>query len=563
MTIKRYLLIPIAIMCMVGSCAKKPAISFDIAQYGAKADGKTVNTAAINKAIKACADAGGGTVTVSSGTYVTGPIEMLGNINLYLEQGAILKASTNLQDYRVDGKKHGLIRASNAENVSITGTGTINGMGTSFMDMDTPRNTPYWTAEDIDPDYTRQGAYYMHAKFGTADGPVVYEDRPGRMVLFSGCKNVLLKDITIKNAPSWTVHLDGCQNIDIIGIDIINSLVVPNSDGIHLTTCRDVRISDCDIEAGDDCIAVTCIGDEKHKEILGDIGGYEGGSGNINVTNCTLQSRSAGVRIGYTGGDIKNCTFKNLIIRESNRGLLVNVRAEGSVENISFSDITIETRLHTGHWWGQGEAIHVSAIAGDLKPEKLGQIRNIRFSNITAESESGIVVYGGQDSIITDVLFDNVKLRIKDSPLNESYGGNIDLRSTADLSKGIFMHDIPALYATHTEGLTIKGFEVEWADELPPFFNHGIHCEYFKNLRIEGFKARQPQLSGVGAAIALNNGNGVAITNCKADDGTYTFLSHAEVTGERLFTSNDLAKAEVIIYPVDSGFTLESNIIRK
>jgi hypothetical protein len=116
------------------------------------------------------------------------------------------------------------------------------------------------------------------------------------------------------------------------------------------------------------------------------------------------------------------------------------------------------------------------------------------------------------------------------------------------------MHDIPGLYATHTDGLYIKGFEVHWPDEIAPFFNHGIHCEYFKNLMIDGFVGRQPQASGVGAAIALNDGEGVTIANCKADVGTDTFLKYARLRGELVFANNDTSNAEHIMYPTESDF---------
>ena len=106
---------------------------------------------------------------------------------------------------------------------------------------------------DFDPKFTRQGNEYMDPKFGTADGPVIPYERPGRLVAFSLCKNVLIRDVTITDAPLWTVHLDRCRDVVISGVHIDNPLVVPNNDGIHCTSCSNVRISDCEISAGDDC----------------------------------------------------------------------------------------------------------------------------------------------------------------------------------------------------------------------------------------------------------------------------------------------------------------------
>lgn len=556
MSITRHILLLAAavLACSNGCYAKNTAAGFNILDYGAAGDGKTLNTASIQKAIDACAKAGGGAVTVPPGTYVTGAFTLLPNITLHLEPGATIKGSTNLQDYTIDGNRFGLIRAKDAKNIAITGPGTIDGSGTSFMDTTTMRNYPDWQAPDLDPKYTRQGQDYMHKKFGTQDGPYVYHARPGRIIRLLNCKNVLLRDITITDAPSWTVHFDTCKDVTVTGIRIKNSLLVPNSDGIHCTSCKNVQISDCDISGGDDSIAITCIGDRHHQDILGGEPSTAASSENITVSNCTLRSRSAGVRVGYTGGDIKNCTFKNLVVYESNRGLLVNVRDYGSVENVSFSDITIETRLHTGHWWGQAEPIHVSAVPGKADIEKLGQIKNVRFSNIIADCENGIVVFGCEESTIQDLIFENVKLKLRDSPLNKSYGGNIDLRTAADLSSAIFEHDIPGLYARYVDGLKINGLEIDFPDELPPFFNHALHCEYFTNLKIDALKARQPQLAGVGAVIALNNGSNVTINNCRVPQGTDTFLKHAALTGELIFAYNDLSNTKYAIDPPESKF---------
>jgi hypothetical protein len=179
-----------------------------------------------------------------------------------------------------------------------------------------------------------------------------------------------------------------------------------------------VHISDCDIQNGDDSIVV--LGGEK-----------------ITVANCTLSSRSAAVRVGFAGADIRDCVFANLVIFDSNRGLAVNVQGSNSIENVLFSDIVIQTRLVTGHWWGKGEPIQVSAVPWDPKIKQIGRIKNVRFRNITAESPSGVIVYGCEQSIIQDLLFQGVKLRINRSPLQESYGGNFDLRGCRDAATAI------------------------------------------------------------------------------------------------------------------------------
>jgi hypothetical protein len=534
----------------LSSCAKNSTGRFVITDYGAVGDAKTLNTAAINNALAACAKAGG-EVTVPPGTFRTGPIRMYANTTLHLEAGAVLKGSSDLNDYIINGKRFGLISAKDANNIAITGRGTIDGSGTAFMDMTRTRSGPERFG-DFDPNLTRQGLEYMDPKFGTADGPVVPYDRPGRLIAFSLCRDVLIRDVTITDAPLWTVHLDRCEDVVVSGVRIANPPVVPNNDGIHCTCCANVHISDCDISAGDDAIAITSIGDPRHNQILGgDLLG-PGKTENVTVTNCTLKSRSAALRVGYTGGDVKNCTFSNIVIRESNRGLLVNVRDDASVENLLFSNIIIQTRLHTGHWWGHGEPIQVSAVANEAGIRKLGKIKNVRFSNILAESQSGIVVWGHKNSVIEDLVFDNVKVKIKNSSLNASYGGNFDLRTNGDFATAMFKHDIPALYCGNVAGLKISRFTTEWDDGLPDFFNHSICCQDSSDVEIDGFIGRQAHLDDQRAAISLESVSGATVRNCKATPGTGIFLQTADLTGPRLFVNNELSNAQQAFEPPDS-----------
>ncbi|MGD1041604.1 MAG: glycosyl hydrolase family 28 protein [Sedimentisphaerales bacterium] len=528
MCLHKIILLSVAIISAFGlsSCAKNTSGTFVITDYGAVGDARTLDTASINKALSACAKTGGGTVTVGS---------------------------ADLNDYIIDGQRYGLISATNADNVAIIGRGVIDGSGTSFMDMTSTRAGTEGFG-DFDPKFTRQGREYMDPKLGTADGPVIPYERPGRLVAFSLCKNVLIRDVTITDAPLWTVHFDRCRDVIVSGVHIDNPLGVPNNDGIHCTSCANVHISDCVISAGDDGIAITSIGDPRHHQILGGDPLGPGKTENITVTNCTLQSRSTALRVGYTGGDIKNCAFSNIIIRESNRGLLVNVRDEASVENVLFSNIIIQTRLHTGHWWGHAEPIQVSAVPNAPDIKKLGRIKNVRFSNIIAESQSGIVVWGSKNSVIKDLAFDNVKVKIKDGPLSASYGGNFDLRTSGDLATAQFKHDIPAIYCKDVAGLKISGFETEWEEGLPDFFSNSIWCENVSNVEIDGFIGRQAHLGDSRAAIVLDKVNGAIIRNCRAAEGTGIFLQTTDMTNGRLFANNDLSNAQQTTKAAESGF---------
>jgi hypothetical protein len=520
----------------------------DVSSFGAKPDGRTLNTKAINQAISACSTAGGGTVFFPAGEYLSGSIELLNNVTMQLEAGAVLEGSTNLGDYalepvpgRVEPTRAGLITARSANNIAITGRGVIEGNGMFFVD---PVKLKQREELDFDKKYIRQGEDFMNPKYGTADGPLDPKDRPNNMLRFFNCTNILISGVTLQNSPIWNVHFVHCEHVNVTGV-AINSFGsrrrVPNDDGIDLSDTKYVHISDCDIQNGDDSIVV--LGGEK-----------------ITVANCTLSSRSAAVRVGFAGEDIRDCVFANLVIFDSNRGLAVNVRGSNSIENVLFSDIVIQTRLVTGHWWGKGEPIQVSARPWNPKINQIGHIKNVRFRNITAESPSGIIVYGSDQSIIKNLLFQDVRVRINSSPLQDSYGGNFDLRGCLDVPTAIFAHDIPAFYCRYADRVKIDGLEVEWADGLPSFFSSGIQFEDFHNIDIDGFSGGPAHKDGGKAAIALARGGGVSIRNCKAASGTGAFLSVADVEDGGLCVNNDLGEARTICESEKLPFQASGNL---
>ncbi len=495
-------IIIIAVLLPVLTGCNQKSRDYDITSYGAKADGTTLSTLSIQNAIDACHNAGGGRVVVPPGDFVTGTIVLRSDVNLHLEQGATLLGSLDTEDYMMDGQKHGIIYAYQSTGITISGEGEIDGRGSSFHLFDEAR-----VGNDYNRSAIRQGEAYLLPDPLPPDGPANYYARPGMMIVLLQCEQVAIKDVTFRDSPEWCFRIADCDDVIVTGISIHNNLMIPNSDGIHCTTSRNIRISDCDIRAGDDAIIVTGFG--TNVGVHGDpndaldyssreFGNKTGYSENVTVTNCLLQSRSAGIRVGYGVNPIRNCIFSNLVIYDSNRGIGIFSRDAGTIENILFSDITIRNRIHSGHWWGNGEPIHVSAIKQD--PDiPAGPVRHIRFRNIIAESESGIVIYGTEESLISDVLLENVSIQISSGAYSDSYGGNFDLRPVYDKDLSIFKHDIPALYSQHTDGLKIKGFRVRWGENLPDYMTHAIFSKEHVNLSIEDFDgtAAKPTLNAI------------------------------------------------------------------
>lgn len=495
---------------------------FNIIDYGAKPDGKTVNTNAIQSAVNACHQSGGGRIEIPAGEFVTGTVRLYSNMEIHLDGGAVLSGSLNDSDYLHQkdfgfsgpgaGEKTGILVASKEENISLTGPGTINGRGRFSMWMDSLQQ-----GADFDRKYTRQKDLYMDPRFGRKDGPVLwkgrYEDRPGVMIIFSSCKRIHIDQVKFEESPNWTIAFLQSEDIHVNDITIENLMSIPNSDGIDFYDSKYITVSNCFIQAGDDAIAVVS-------------------SSSMVVSNCVLHSRSCGIRVGYNvfnDNDSGDLLFTNISIYDSNRGIGIFQRRRGNMKNMTFSNINIETRLHSGQWWGHGEPIHISSAPG-LGNKETGNISHVRFSNITAVSESGIIVIAAGKGLIHDISFDQVDLTIRPGQLDNSYGGNIDLRPVNDISKGIFSHDIPALYADFINQLHIRDFSIHWKEGLPSYFRHTIECENFDGLSIDGLQEFLPddRKDLMGETIFLQKGRNEYLHKISSSNANKIIVSREE-----------------------------------
>jgi polygalacturonase len=531
-----------ALVPAAAAAAEAPVASpggpFDVRAFGATGDGKTLDTAALQGAVDACHRAGGGTVRVPPGTYLTKPVELRSFVTLHLEAGSTILGSPRLEDYTVEGRdasgeseRAGVVTARDAERVAIVGRGTIDGNALAFHDA-----TKQHDSGDFDRSLTRQGAGFMPKGVLFPDGPIAHGERPGNLVRFFGCRDVLVHGVTIQNSPTWTSHYRRCENVTIEAVRINSDASgkrIPNDDGIDLVECDDVRILGCDIDTGDDCIALF-------------------GSQRVVVASCTMSTRSVAIRVGYDHArDIRDCLFSNLVIHDANRGLGVFVRGAGGVENVVFSDVVLRTRLLTGHWWGKAEPVHVSALRFAPGVEKPGRIRNVTFARLRVEGEHGMILWGSPDGAIEDVTFDDVRVRVRRGPNSDAWGGNVDMRLTRDPKLAVFKRDLPALLALHTERLAVRNLAVEWADDVPAYFTHAIEAESFRELVVDGFRGRQAQKAG--SAIRLVKGEDAVVRDSRAAAGTDTFVEATGVTGRTIFTGNDTRAARRPVAPASFG----------
>ena len=373
---------------------------YDVTAAGAVGDGKTDDAKAIQLTIDRCSAEGGGRVLFPRNhTFLAGPIELKSNVELHLEATATLKANPDESIYQLSafGENRGegmlWLYANDAENLSITGKGTIHGNGIAFM------------GKELEDSYELKPL---------ADQ--TFDPRPHVLTL-TAVKNLTIRDVTIKEGAYWTVHLIGCDGAVIDGIQLLNNLKIRNGDGIDIDHSKNVRIANCHITSGDDCI---CLKNRREFEKYGSCH-------DITVTNCVMSSRSCAIKIGSENMDsIYNVVFDNCIITASNRGLGIQNRDEGTVTDIIFSNIQLDCRLWSDVWWGKAEPIYVTSYPranGNHKDAnwrfpkgqiegKCGEVKRIRFYNISAISANGCFVGCDEVGKVDGISFDNVHIKL-------------------------------------------------------------------------------------------------------------------------------------------------------
>ncbi|AWV35742.1 MULTISPECIES: glycoside hydrolase family 28 protein [Paenibacillus] len=423
---------------------------YNINDYGAHPNSAEPSTEAIARAIHAASEAGGGTVYVPSGHYQTGAIFMKSNIELQLSPGAELSFSSDPNDYPVvssrwEGVKQNVhascIFGINLENVSVTGAGKLDGRG-----------APWWDKHRNSPD------------------SLLYP-RP-KLISFDNCRRVTLRDLTLVNSPSWTVNPICCQDVTIDNLSIYNPADSPNTDGIDPESCVNVRISNCNIDVGDDCIAIKA-GTEDTKERVA--------CENITITNCTMIHGHGGVVLGSEmSGDIRNIVISNCVFKQTDRGIRLKSRRGrgGVVEDIRVSNIVMEDVicpfiLNLYYFCGpRGKDKYVWDKNPYPVTEETPCFRRIHFANITARKVHAAAgfLYGLAEQYISEITFSNIDISmaenaipgrpammsgIQDMNNRGFYLGNV--RDIRFRQVTIENHEGPAFYIENGETVDITG----------------------------------------------------------------------------------------------------------
>lgn len=450
-------------------------------------------------------------------------------MRLYLEAGATLFATRDRNSY----SKRALIYGENLENITIEGRGLIDGQ--AEFEWDDMRN--------IDPNFKDTMEELIAA------GKRLWRTYPVRptqhSVLLITCSDILIRDLSFVRGSSWTISPWGCERLVIDGIYVSTSLTEGVwADGIDPDGCRDVRISNCTIETGDDCISL------KASNSHGEPRPCE----NITISNCRLTTASTALKIGdEIYADISHVTMDNCIIRSANRGLGVMIRGRGNVSDVIFSNLTMECTRYDWFWWGDAdpflfiveESIYPRLETKYKKP--LGKMRNILISNVIINSKGSGVFYGHPDSYLENITLDNVMMEIS--------------TDTTKVQKAV-----NALSFQKASGIRIKDVEVRWSKPGSKKWESALYLEDIENLLLDKFSGRQAKEGTEYPAVVLKQVKNAVLSGCRSLPSTSVFfLITGASTRDIYMSGNDFTQAAVP-YRIggevdDSGIRAVSNLL--
>ena len=400
---------------------------FNVRDYGAAGDGKKLDTIALNQAVSACAQAGGGTVYLPPGNYLTGTLELKSHVTLELDSGATILGSENPDDYPTTPSVWGdskemmapLIYAADAENITITGRGTIDGQGAIWwrrVRLNDPKKFPPGPQNDAD----------------RAEAAKLSRGRP-HLIRPVRCKDLLIEHINIRNSAEWNVHPMLCDSVRVDGITISAPATnAHNTDGINPESCRNVQIVNCRIDTGDDCVTL--------KSGINELGRRMGRPDeNITITNCVMYHGHGGVTIGSEmSGGVRNVVVANCVFNGTDIGIRIKSQRGrgGVVEGLSVSNIVMvdvpTPFVITTFYNGSDKPEDVHAV-----DEGTPRYRDMLFSNISARNaKSAGSITGLREMPIENLTFSNVHITAQSGFVCTNASGITFLDSVIDTEKG-------------------------------------------------------------------------------------------------------------------------------
>jgi hypothetical protein len=489
--------------------------SFNVLDFGAVADGRTMNTSAFARAVAACASAHGGTVVVPAGRYLTGSIALGSDMTLELEAGSEILYSADPADSPIVPSRwestnafiHApLVYANGKENIAITGRGTLNGQGSNWW----WRNGSYAPSRSGEVRPALEAWHRLYGRIEAGQRPAAEEFRLAAdylrppLVQFYGCTNVHVEGVTLTESPMWILHPVYSENVSIRGVTFIST--GPNGDGVDVDSCRDVRISDCFFSTGDDCIVIKSGRDADGRRTARP-------TEHVTITNCVMYQGHGAVVIGSeTSGGIRDIVASNIVARGTWHGIRIkSERGRGNtIEDMRFDNFVINGSTK--------EAIEITALYEDEPAEPFSArtpvFRNLAFSNLTIVGAAQVAsIHGLPEKAMEQLRFTDIT-------------ATGDAGFVCDHSTDVELHDVRVAAATGSSFVfeSVRGLELDGVTSMAP-------------------PADKPVLD-------LRECAGVWLHGSRAAAGTGTFLrdSGAEA-GSLHMADNDLSAAKVAVDP--------------
>lgn len=388
--------------------------SFDVTQFGVIGDGTTLNTLALQKAIDTCSAEGGGKLVIPAGKFVTGTIQLKDNVTLHLDDHAEILGSTNAADYRnvdpfIDGtgaeSGYALIVALQAHHVGLEGAGAIDGRGLALK--------------------AAQAKYTI---------------RPF-LVRWVRCDGVSVQDVQLRNSGAWTMHFFQSQNARAHHVTI-RSLGLANNDGIDIDSCDNVRITDCDIDTGDDAICLKATSAKPCR--------------NITVTGCKLRTRCNSIKFGTESlGDFDHIRIGHCQIRDTGMNGIALFSVDGShlhdveISDIEMDGITVAINLRLG-------ARLRTFRAGDQQRTP-GVLRDVSLKNIHVKGarQIGLLINGVPGHCIENLRLENIQIELTGGGTAEDARVQLPENEKAYPEYNTFGKIMPAygIYARHVRNV--------------------------------------------------------------------------------------------------------------
>ena len=504
------------VLYLLPACGAWPAIAapaeqvVDIRDCGAVGDGKTLCTAAIQKAIDQCAARGGGTVRLPAGAWLTGTVYLESRLTLVLDKGCTLLGSRKHEDYaqarapahsaakQADFRYAAILAGSDLQDVTIRGEGTIDGQGDAFRDKSKPRP---------------------------------------KNVYLQRCRNVRIEGIRLQSAGSWMLHGRHCDGLTIRKIDLFNHVAF-NNDGLDVDSCRNVLIEDCRVDSDDDAIVLKSLSRDPCRGVV--------------VRNCTISSHCNAIKMGTeSGGGFQDITVKDCTIhspRNSRKtygaqrglaGIALEIVDGGILENVAISGIridgvTVPIFLRLGN--------RARTFGPKMPKPGIGKFQHVVLRGIVAENASqiGCSITGLPGHPIQDVLLENVTLGFEGGGARNLASRTVPERAESYPESTMF-GTLPAygLYCRHVEGLVLRNVRL---GTHRPDLRHAVLLDDVKRLTIEALDTGWAK--GAAAVIRLVQVEGAEIRACKAPVGADPFLLlEGDRTRQVVLEKNDLSPA--------------------